>query len=113
VTHLSPQGKIVVLSPAHPWLFTEFDRALGHFRRYTRSSLRACTPPGTTLVEIYALDSFGLMASVVNKLLLHQSIPSPRQIAFWDRCLVSMSRMADPLIGFSLGKSLVAVWQKK
>jgi protein-L-isoaspartate O-methyltransferase len=109
---LAPKGKIVVLSPAHPWLYTEFDRALGHFRRYTRQSLRDCTPPGATLVELYALDSFGLMASVANKLLLHQSMPSPKQIAFWDRCLVSLSRGTDPLIGFSLGKSLIAVWQK-
>jgi len=112
LAHLSPKGKIVVLSPAHPGLYTEFDRALGHYRRYTRRSLRACTPPGATLIEIYALDSFGLMASVANKLFLHQSIPSSKQIAFWDRCLVSISRWTDPLIGFSLGKSLIAVWQK-
>lgn len=112
LAHLSPKGKIIVLSPAQPWLYTEFDRSLGHYRRYTPRSLRACTPSGATLIDIYALDSFGLMASVANKLLLHQSIPSPRQIAFWDRCLVSLSRWTDPLIGFSLGKSLVAIWQK-
>jgi SAM-dependent methyltransferase len=112
LAHLSPKGKIIVLSPAQPGLFTEFDRALGHYRRYTRRSLRACTPTGATLIEIYALDSFGLMASVANKLFLHQSIPSPKQIAFWDGCLVPVSRWTDPLIGFSLGKSLIGVWQK-
>jgi SAM-dependent methyltransferase len=112
LAHLSPKGKIIVLSPAHPGLYTEFDRDLGHYRRYTRRSLRACAPPGATLIEIYALDSFGLMASVANKLFLHQSIPSSKQIAFWDRCLVSISRWTDPLIGFSLGKSLIAVWQR-
>jgi len=112
LTHLSPRGKIIILSPAQPWLFTEFDRALGHYRRYTRRSLRACTPAGAALIEIYALDSLGLLASVANKLLLHQSIPSPKQIAFWDRCLVSLSRRTDPLVGFSLGKSLIAIWQK-
>jgi SAM-dependent methyltransferase len=112
LTHLLPKGKIIVLSPAHPWLFNEFDRALGHYRRYTRRSLRACTPDGATLLEIYALDSCGLMASVANKLFLHQSLPSPKQIAFWDRCLVSLSRWTDPLIGFSLGKSLIGVWQR-
>ncbi|MCE0521508.1 MAG: class I SAM-dependent methyltransferase [Methylacidiphilales bacterium] len=110
--HLSPGGKIVVLSPAHPWLFTEFDRTLGHYRRYTARSLRACTPAGAALVEIRALDSMGLMASVANKLLLHQNMPSPEQIAFWDRCLVSLSCWTDPLLGFSVGKSLIAVWRK-
>ena len=110
--HLSPQGKIIVLCPAHPGLYTEFDRHLGNYRRYTRGTLRDCTAPGSTLVEIYALDSFGLMASVANKLFLHQSMPSAKQIAFWDRSLVPISRLTDPLIGFSLGKSLIAVWQK-
>jgi len=112
LTHVAPKGKVIVLSPAHPGLYTEFDRAIGHFRRYTRSSLRACTPPGAKLIELYALDSFGLMASVANKLLLHQSMPSAKQIAFWDSCLIPVSRWTDPLIGFSLGKSLIAVWQK-
>jgi SAM-dependent methyltransferase len=112
LAHLKPQGKIVVLSPAHPRLFTEFDRAIGHFRRYTRKSLRACTPPGSTLVDIYALDSFGLLASVVNKLFLHQSMPTLRQVEFWDRRLVPVSRWIDPFIGFAVGKSLVAIWQK-
>jgi len=110
--HLSPKGKIIVLSPAHPGLFTEFDRALGHYRRYTRQSLRDCTPAGASLIEIYALDSFGLMASVANKLLLHQSMPTPRQILFWDRVLVPVSLWTDPLIAFSVGKSLIGVWQK-
>jgi SAM-dependent methyltransferase len=110
--HLEPGGKIVVLSPAHPGLFAEFDRALGHFRRYTKSSLRGCAPPGATLIDLFALDSFGLMASVANKLLLHQSMPSAKQIAFWDQCLVPISRWTDPIIGFSTGKSLIGIWQK-
>jgi len=112
MAHLKPKGKIVVLSPAHPRLFTEFDRAIGHFRRYTRKTLRACTPPGSKLLEIYALDSFGLMASVANKLLLHQSMPTLKQVEFWDCWLVPVSRWTDPLIGFAVGKSLVAIWQK-
>jgi SAM-dependent methyltransferase len=112
LAHLAPGGKIVVLSPAQPWLFTEFDRALGHFRRYTRRTLCDCGPAGAKLLELFALDSCGLMASVANKLLLHQSMPSPKQIAFWDGTLVPISRVTDPLIGFSLGKSLVGVWQR-
>ena len=111
LARLKPRGKLVVLSPAHPWLFTEFDRAIGHYRRYTRKTLRDCSPPGGSLIELYALDSVGLMASVANKLLLHQSMPSLKQVEFWDRWLVSTSLWTDPLIGFSLGKSLVAVWQ--
>ena len=32
------RGRLIVLSPAHQWLYTAFDRRIGHFRRYTRRS---------------------------------------------------------------------------
>jgi len=113
LAHLAPKGKIVVLSPAYPSLYTDFDRVLGHYRRYTRKSMRDCTPAGSSLIEMYALDSFGLMATVANKLLLHQSMPTSKQILFWDRVLVPISLWTDPVIAYSLGKSLIGVWQKK
>jgi SAM-dependent methyltransferase len=111
-SRLAPGGKIIVLSPAHPKLFTEFDRAIGHFRRYTRASLRACTPPGTRLLQDYYLDAAGLMASSANRLLLHQSMPSARQIQFWDRWLVTNSRWLDPIFAYRLGKTVIGVWMK-
>ncbi|MEI9998504.1 MAG: class I SAM-dependent methyltransferase [Verrucomicrobiota bacterium] len=112
LAHLDPGGKIIVLAPAYPWLFSESDRALGHIRRYTRRALIDGTPPGAVLRELFALDVCGLLASAGNRLLLHQSLPGRRQIAFWDRVLVTASRALDPLIGHLLGKSLVAVWRK-
>jgi SAM-dependent methyltransferase len=38
---LSPGGNLVVNVPAHRWLWSSADEALGHVRRYTRASLRA------------------------------------------------------------------------
>jgi 2-polyprenyl-3-methyl-5-hydroxy-6-metoxy-1,4-benzoquinol methylase len=112
LSYLRPGGKIVVLSPAHPWLFTPFDAAIGHYRRYTKSSLAALTPAGASLQEIYYLDSVGLLAALANKLLLKQSMPSLAQILFWDKWLVTASRVLDLLIQFQLGKTLVGVWTK-
>ena len=31
-------GHVVILSPAHHWLFSEFDKSIGHFRRYNKGS---------------------------------------------------------------------------
>ena len=41
---LASRGRLVVLSPAHNYLFSEFDRAIGHFRRYNRKLLRLISP---------------------------------------------------------------------
>ena len=38
-----------MVSPAHAWLYSPFDAAIGHIRRYTRASLIAAAPPGVVL----------------------------------------------------------------
>ena len=112
-TRLRPGGKVVVLSPAHQWLFSEFDKSIGHGRRYSKRTLLAATPEALRPVKCFYLDSCGLFASLANRLLLRQSLPTVKQILFWDRALVPVSRVVDPLLFFSAGKSIVGVWQRK
>lgn len=109
---LRPGGTVVVLSPAHQWLYTPFDQSIGHFRRYTTKTLAACTPSECDLVKILYLDSCGLLASLGNRLLLKQQNPSLRQIQFWDRYLVPGSVMFDPVFRFAVGKSILGVWRR-
>lgn len=37
---LKPNGGIVVTVPAYPWLYGDWDKELGHYRRYTKQELR-------------------------------------------------------------------------
>jgi SAM-dependent methyltransferase len=109
--HLSPGGALIVLSPAHPFLFTPFDQALGHYRRYTKESLQAVAPRELHQEKLVYLDSAGLLASLANRLLLDQSMPTVAQIKTWDSVLVPCSRLLDPLLGGSVGKSILGVWR--
>jgi 2-polyprenyl-3-methyl-5-hydroxy-6-metoxy-1,4-benzoquinol methylase len=109
-SYLRTSGALVVLSPAHMSLYSPFDRAIGHFRRYDRHSLSALTPPGLRLVFLRYLDSIGMATSVANRLLLSQALPTARQLSFWDRFIVPASRVLDPLLGYRLGRSILAVW---
>lgn len=108
---VKPGGYVIALSPAHQWLFTPFDKSIGHCRRYSKASLKAITPEGLDLVWLGYLDSVGFFASLANKLLLRQSMPTPTQIAFWDSVLVRMSEWVDPILGFRAGKSVLAIWR--
>jgi len=109
---LRPGGRLIVLSPAHQKLFSEFDREIGHFRRYSRNSLAALKPEGLETRRLDYLDSAGLLASSANRLLLRRALPTPEQIALWDRLLVPASRLLDPLLRYRLGKSVLAVWAR-
>lgn len=106
---LRPGGRLVVLSPAHSWLYTPFDAAIGHFRRYTAGSLRSILPPGARILRLDYLDSVGLVASLANRLFLRSDHPTPAQIRFWDRVLVRMSQVLDPAFAHRLGKSVLLI----
>lgn len=108
-----PGGYLIILVPAHNWLFSPFDRAVGHFRRYSRRSLAKAIPSSFKLQSLRSLDSAGLLASVANRVFLGQSMPSARQIRIWDRLLIPISRIMDPLFGFRVGKSLLGIWRKQ
>jgi Methyltransferase domain len=110
--HLETGGYLVVLSPALPTLYTEFDAAIGHYRRYTKESLRAIAPEGLQEETCVYLDAVGALASLGNRLMLHSASPKLSQILFWDRFLVPISRFADSIVGHSVGRSILAVWKR-
>jgi SAM-dependent methyltransferase len=111
--HLDPGGSIVVLAPAHDFLFTAFDQSIGHFRRYDRAGLVRIAPPGCTIAFCRYLDSAGMLASLANRLLLRQAAPRRGQILFWDRVLVRSSLALDALTLGRIGKSIVCVFKKR
>jgi hypothetical protein len=85
---LRPDGRVVVLAPAHQCLYSPCDRAMGHVRRCSLSELRAMTPPQLAEESGIYLDSVGLLAALANRLVLKSQMPTARQIAMWDGAMV-------------------------
>ena len=111
--HLNPGGKLIVLAPAYPWLYGVFDESIGHFRRYTKRTLLRVAPASLQVTTCFYLDSFGLLASAGNRFILHASLPTRAQIGLWDRVMVPLSQVVDPLLGYSFGRSVIGIWQKE
>ena len=110
--HLRPGGHLLVLAPAHDFLFSPFDASIGHFRRYNKNSLQRSVPRSLQTLKLQYLDSVGLFASLANKTVMKQGMPTRNQILLWDRLMVRLSRAVDPLCGYKFGKSLIGVWKK-
>jgi SAM-dependent methyltransferase len=106
-------GFLVILSPAHQRLYSPFDRAIGHYRRYSKKTLSAVAPPSLAQQDLFYLDAVGLFASSANLLCLRQALPTSQQIKFWDRVLVPMSTRIDKWLQFGVGKTVIGCWQKK
>jgi SAM-dependent methyltransferase len=111
-SHLRPGGRLIVLSPAHQRLYSPFDAAIGHFRRYNRGMLQAISPASLRLERMRYLDCAGLILSAANMLLLRQSMPTKAQLRFWDHWIVPVSRVLDKLFLYSVGKTIIAIWRK-
>jgi len=109
---LAPGGHLIVLSPAFQALYTEFDAALGHERRYTKQSLARVFPGDLERVALFYLDSVGMLLSLANRVALHQSKPTLKQILFWDRRVVPVSSILDQAVGRRFGRSIVGVYRR-
>jgi SAM-dependent methyltransferase len=111
--HLRPGGRVIVLSPAHQRLFTPFDAAVGHFRRYNRSMLRRISPANLRMEQLMYIDSAGLVLSAANLLFLRRSMPTRGQLRFWDQCVVPISRVLDRCFLNSVRKSIIGIWRQE
>ena len=110
-THLAPGGRLIVLSPAYQVLYSDFDRALGHERRYTRHSLERAFPRELERIALFYADSVGMLLSLANRLLLRQTLPTAAQIRFWDRVVIPTSRVVDWIIRYAFGRSIIGVYR--
>lgn len=111
--HLKPGGIIAILSPAHQWLFTPFDASIGHYRRYSKRTIRCAVPNDVQIAKVLYLDCVGLLASLANKLLLKQNCPTLKQIKMWDNLMVPLSKVLDPVFQNLIGKSIVLIGVRK
>jgi len=109
--HLASNGHLIVLAPAFQWLYSPFDRAVGHYRRYTTSMLAALTPPSVEMISGSYLDGLGALLSLGNRLLLRDSTAGAAQIRFWDRAVVPVATLTDIFTRRILGRSVVCVWR--
>lgn len=110
---LKSGGHLIVLSPAYQFLFNEFDSAIGHYRRYNRKTLKAAAPQGMNRISISYMDSTGFFASLMNRLFLHQSYPTQKQVEAWDKYFIPVSKITDALFLYSFGKTILGIWEKK
>ena len=109
---LKKGGKLIVLSPSYQYLFSPFDESVGHFRRYNKNTISSLHPTSSPYRCFY-LDSVGVILSLANKWILKSGNPTHSQIKFWDKFVVTFSKVLDRMIGYSFGKSIVCIWKRE
>lgn len=114
---LRPGGSLVLVLPAHPFLFGSMDRLAGHFRRYSRADVqRKLQRAGLTPTRLRHVNLLGALAWFVNgRLIRHQDLSSSSinsQIRVFDRWLIPVLRRIEGDRDMRVGQSLICVGSK-
>lgn len=109
---LKPGGHLVILVPAFQWLYNSFDEELGHYRRYTRRSLRALLAgAGLSVVHQQFFNAAGIAGWLIDGSLLRKRLIPRKQLQLFDK-LLPVIKLADVLSFHSIGLSTIAVGRK-
>jgi len=113
------QGSLIVSVPAYPSFYTEWDRQLGHFRRYTPSHLRSVLEnAGLQIQFLSPMWSFLTPAVPIRKMKAaryRESMEFEKVPGFINSLLVQLSKLewaAARLFRMPVGTSLIA-WVTK
>jgi len=102
-------GRIVVWVPAFELLMSDFDRSVGHVRRYRRRELAGVLErAGYEVVSCRYRNFVGFFGWLVAARLLRRS-PSPRSVRWYDRTVVPIVRWVEKRIAVPFGQSVLAV----
>jgi SAM-dependent methyltransferase len=103
---LVPGGRLFIYVPARRELYSEFDKSIGHFRRYNMNELRDLVSNAGFRIKISRYhEVLGYFASAMNKLSGSSKL-QPVAVKWYDSILVPASEFIERFIPVPFGKSI-------
>jgi SAM-dependent methyltransferase len=107
-------GNLVLWVPGYQQLYGEFDRRVGHLRRYTPSSLARVVRRAGLDVEL--VKPVNLLGGVAWWLAVRRggtTSPNSRMVAAFDRCVVPVTAVLERVVRVPFGQSVLCVARKR
>lgn len=109
---LKPGGKLILVVPAHRWLFNPLDSHDGHFRRYEAAELNEkLKTAGFSVVHESTFNLFGIAGWFLNGTLLRRKDLPAGQMGLFNK-VAPLLFWLENLVGPPVGLSLLAVGSK-
>jgi SAM-dependent methyltransferase len=111
---VQPGGRLVIWVPAYPALYGDFDRRVGHVRRYTPKTLRAAVDAADLATEI--LKPVNLLGGMAWWLAVRRGgagYPDARLVKLYDRLLIPTTRLIERFMTPPFGQSIICVARVK
>ncbi len=106
-------GYLVILVPAHQKLYSNFDREIGHFKRYDKNFFKR-NYKNAELKKLIYVDAMGYFLYFLNKILFSkESYPSSIKVQIWDKLFTPITFFIDFITGYKFGKNILCIIKKK
>jgi len=105
-----PGGRIVVWVPGYQQLYGDFDRKVGHVRRYTPKTLGAAVAAAGLSTEL--LKPVNFLGGIAWWLAVRRggaSYPNPRLVRLYDRTVVPVTRLVERFVRPPFGQTVLCV----
>jgi len=110
---LDTGGRIFIFVPALRWLHGSYDRAINHFRRYTRTELeKKCVASGFKVIESRYFDLLGVLPWWVKYKVLQSNNMEPGAVRFYDQRVVPIARTLESSVTPPIGKNVLLIGEK-
>lgn len=110
---LKKGGYLVINVPAFQFLYSDFDKDVGHFRRYSKKDITNLgLKYNLNITKSNYYDSIGFLLSFLSKMISSNYKKNfEKKLKIWD-FLIPVSRIIDKILISSFGKSLLIVIKK-
>lgn len=106
-------GTLMINVPALPALYNDLDRLAGHYRRYSIAGFkRVLAGAPVELLKLCYFNPIGGVGWWLNRFHRHESLNSDavnRQIEIFEKYVLPLSKMLDPMTRRYFGQSLVCI----
>jgi SAM-dependent methyltransferase len=122
---LKPDGIFLMTVPAHQWLHSDFDKSIGHFRRYSRRALRDSLMQSgfeqnqlNFMFSLFVVPAFllrrlpSLLGRNRNSQSTIQSVKRQNQLLSLLRPFLSVLLAIERILNLPIGLSLIGVSKK-
>jgi SAM-dependent methyltransferase len=110
---LVKKGRCFVFVPALQSLYGDFDRKIGHFRRYRKADLEEkCRAVGFKVVKSKYFDMVGMLPWFVKYRLLGSDSLESGAVELYDKFAVPLVRFTERLLSPPVGKNILLIAEK-
>jgi SAM-dependent methyltransferase len=107
---LKPGGRLILWVPAFMFLYSDFDRQIGHYRRYRKGGLRRrLTEAGFTVTDIRYINLVGAIAWFVVARMMRKAPTKGVSVGIYDSYFVPVLKRLEGTRGVPFGQSVFAV----